>query len=114
MFELSNYIAYQVRNYEKAVEFYKTVMGFELIKYTDAESKFKAGNTYFFVEKKEEGGVAVFFEFVVDDINAAKEKLLSEGCKITSTYSQKSHMFSDPYGMNFHVYERGADLPDLM
>jgi catechol 2,3-dioxygenase-like lactoylglutathione lyase family enzyme len=113
MFELSNYIAYQVRDYDKAVNFYKEVMGFELMKYTEQESKFKAGNTYFFVEKNEEGGVAVFFEFVTDDIEAAKAKLLSEGCKITSSYSDKSHMFSDPYGMNFHVYERGADLPDM-
>jgi predicted enzyme related to lactoylglutathione lyase len=47
----------------------------------------------------------IFFEFKVDDVKGAKEKLEKEGCKVTQTYSEKSVMIADPYGMRFHIWQ---------
>ena len=112
-FRMTKHIALNVRDYEKAIPFYRDVLGWELIKTTDKESHFKKGDTNFYTEKADEKPYAVFFEYEVDDISAVKDKLLSEGCVIRTAYSEKSIMFTDPYGTNFHVYEKGTALPGL-
>lgn len=112
-FQLTNYVAFQVKNYNSAVEFYKQVLGFELVTFTENESKFKCGDRYFFIEKKEDGDLRTYFEFSVPDIVVAKEQLTQAGCKILWQHNEKSFGFSDPYGMCFHVFESGTDLPDL-
>jgi catechol 2,3-dioxygenase-like lactoylglutathione lyase family enzyme len=112
-FRMTNYIAVNVRDYEKSVAFYRDVLGWELVKYTPAESKFKKGDTWFFIAQQDEKAYAVFFEYEVDNLKETKTKLLSEGCTEGQKFAEKSIMFTDPYGMNFHVYEKGTSLPDL-
>lgn len=44
----------------------------------------------------------------------AKELLVNEGCRVLQTYGDKSIMFSDPYGMNFHVWRNERWSPKFL
>lgn len=59
----------------------------------------------FVLENYAEDNGNVFFEFKTDNIAALKEILIENGCKSTQKYSKKSIMFSDSYGMNFHLLQ---------
>lgn len=111
-FRLSKCIAVNVKDYEKAIAFYRDTLGWELVKYTPTESQFNKGELTFFIEASDKP-YDVFFEYEVDNFEEAKAKLLSEGCTIRQEYSTRNMMFTDPYGMNFHVYEKGLDLPGI-
>jgi predicted enzyme related to lactoylglutathione lyase len=103
-FEFSPYIAVQVNNYDKAIDFYKRVMGMEFVEAKGNDTYMKSGPINFVLENVPEGK-SVFFEFKVSSVKEAREMLEKEGCKITKVYNDKSMMFSDPYGMNFHIWE---------
>jgi catechol 2,3-dioxygenase-like lactoylglutathione lyase family enzyme len=103
-FEFSPYIAVQVKNYDKAIDFYKRVMGMELVEVKGNDTYLKSGPLCFVFENVPEGK-SVFFEFKVNNVKNARELLEKEGCKVTQVYNEKSMMFSDPFGMNFHVWE---------
>jgi catechol 2,3-dioxygenase-like lactoylglutathione lyase family enzyme len=108
-FEYSPYIAVQVKDYDKAVDFYKRVMGMELTERKGNDTYLKSGPINFVIENNPEGAhKAAFFEFKVTRVKEAKELLEKEGCIVSETYHEKSMMFSDPYGMRFHVWEDGA------
>lgn len=112
-FRPSNCIAINVKNYEGAISFYRDVLGWELLKYTPAESKFKKGDTLYFVADAEAEPYTTFFEYEVDDISAARKLLEEKGCTVRTEYSRHSIMFTDPHGLHFHVYQKGTPLPDL-
>jgi len=102
-FEFSPHIAFQVRDYKNAKNFYEKILGMEVVSSSDKETHFKKGLMNFYMEDSE--SKYTFFEFKVDNINEAKEMLEKEGCKVTQVYSEKSLMFADPYGMRFHVWQ---------
>lgn len=107
-FRMTKHIAINVRDYKKAILFYRDTLGWEVIKEGTRETHFVKGDTNFYIEEKGGKPYEVFFEYEVEDIEAAKVKLLSEGCAISQSYSPQSIMFSDAYGTNFHVYQKGA------
>jgi len=108
-FQYSPYIAVQIKNYDKAIEFYKNVLGMEFNYTKDKDTYLKSGIMNFVFEDNSDGAhKAVFFEFKVDSMKEARELLEKEGCIVTREYSEKNMMFKDPYGMNFHVFEEGT------
>lgn len=102
-FEFSPYVAFHVKNYDKAIDFYKSVLGWDLVKKDDKETHFRCGIMNFFAESSDKG--YTFFEFKTDNMNEAKELLEKNGCIVTEVYNDKSMMFKDPYGMCFHIFE---------
>ena len=112
-YKITPFVAFQVRDYDKAVAFYRDILGFDLIKYTDTECRMYKDGYTFYIEKKEEGVLHTFFELVTPDITAAKEAMLAAGCSITHVYGPNSMMIADPYGFRFHLYEQGAQLSDI-
>jgi len=109
IFEFSPYIAVQVKDNDKAIDFYKRVLGMEFIKQEGNDTYMKSGPVNFCFENAPQGAHSnVFFEFKVESINAACKVLESEGCTVIQVFSDKSMMFKDPYGMRFHVLEEGA------
>ncbi|RPI18696.1 MAG: VOC family protein [Ignavibacteriae bacterium] len=102
-FEFSPYVAFQVKDYHKAVEFYEKVLGWNIIEKGEKESHFKIGPMNFFAENSPSG--FTFFEFRTDNFEEARKTLEENGCVITQTYNDKSMMFKDPYGMCFHIFE---------
>jgi predicted dithiol-disulfide oxidoreductase (DUF899 family)/predicted enzyme related to lactoylglutathione lyase len=101
--KIANNIAFQVTNYEKAVTFYKEVLGMTVRNTHDNETHFSLGGTNFYVEDSKDGNT--FFDLACEDIEHMKDKLLREGCKITKEYSHNSLMIADPYGFKFHLFE---------
>ncbi len=112
-YTITPFVAFQVSEYEGAVAFYKDVLGFELIKYSDTESKMAKDGFTFYIEKKEAGVLHTFFELVTPDIGIAKNEMLKAGCIVTHEYGPKSMMVADPYGFRFHLYEQGTELSDI-
>jgi predicted dithiol-disulfide oxidoreductase (DUF899 family)/predicted enzyme related to lactoylglutathione lyase len=102
-FQLTNYVAVQVKDYERAINFYDNIIGMKLQRSYENETKFSMGRIHFFIENSE--GDNVFFEFAVDDFHHAIEMLLDQGCKITKEFHEKSVMVVDPFGMKFHIFE---------
>lgn len=107
-FRMTKHIAINVRDYQKAIPFYRDTLGWEVIKEGVNETHFVKGDTNFYIEETDGKPYEVFFEYEVDDMESVRAKLLSEGCKISQIYSPQSIIFSDAYGMNFHVYQKGA------
>jgi catechol 2,3-dioxygenase-like lactoylglutathione lyase family enzyme len=102
-FEFSPHVAFQVKDYDKAVAFYKDVLGMEEVSSSANESHLKCGPMNFYVENSDGG--FTFFEFKVESVAKAAEVLQGNGCRVTHTYNEKSIMFADPYGMRFHIWE---------
>lgn len=102
-FEFSPHVAFQVKNYDKAVEFYKDVIGMVEVSTSESETHLKCGPINFYVENSDGG--FTFFEFRVESVAKAEELLARNGCRITHTYNDKSKMFADPFGMRFHIWE---------
>lgn len=102
-FEFSPHIAFQVKHYKKAKEFYEKIIGMEVVSSSEEETHFKKDGINFYAESSEKGNT--FFEFRVDDIAGAKKLLEEEGCRITHVYSERSMMIADPYGMCFHIWQ---------
>ncbi len=103
-FEFSPYIAVQVKDYDKAIDFYRRVLGMQLVEVKGNDTYLKSGPLCFVFENAPEGK-SVFFEFKLSGVKEAGQLLEKEGCKVTQVYNEKSMMFSDPFGMNFHLWE---------
>lgn len=103
LFQLTNNVAIQVKNYARAINFYENIIGMKLERNFDNETKLSIGGLHFYIENSE--GNSVFFEFAVDDFHHAIEMLLDQGCTITKELNEKSVMVNDPFGLKFHVFE---------
>jgi predicted dithiol-disulfide oxidoreductase (DUF899 family)/predicted enzyme related to lactoylglutathione lyase len=103
LFQLTSNIAIQIKDYERALNFYENIIGMKLERKLDNETKFSIGNLQFYMENTE--GHSVFFEFAVVDFHHALEMLLDQGCIITKEYHEKSVMVADPFGLKFHLFE---------
>jgi catechol 2,3-dioxygenase-like lactoylglutathione lyase family enzyme len=102
-FRLTPHIAVQVKNCDKAVGFYRDVLGFEEKGILHGEHHMMKGHTNFYIEPND--GQLTFFEFATNNFEEAKQLLLSHDCEITDTFSPTSAMFKDAFGLRFHVYE---------
>jgi catechol 2,3-dioxygenase-like lactoylglutathione lyase family enzyme len=107
-FKYSPHIAINVKDRDKAADFYGRVLGMEYIEEKHGDKVLSVGPLTFYVSDGQPG--QTFFEFKVDNVSEARKLLEEEGCKVTHEYSEKSVMVSDPYGMNFHIWEDGADF----
>lgn len=102
-FQFSPYIAVQVKHFDKAIKFYKEILGMEVTQILEGETYLKKDEINFCMENSDSG--FTFFEFKVDSVKDAKELLENEGCRVTQIYSDKSMLIADPYGMRFHIWE---------
>ncbi|CAG9621631.1 DUF899 family protein [Sutcliffiella rhizosphaerae] len=104
-YQLTNNIALQVREYEKAIHFYHRIFGMKPIKSTESETHFSLNNTNIYIEDKEYKSGTLFLEFAVVDINKAIQELNNFDCNIIKKYNDKSYMIRDPFGLSFHLFE---------
>jgi catechol 2,3-dioxygenase-like lactoylglutathione lyase family enzyme len=102
-FELSPHIAVQVSDYEKALAFYRDLIGMEIIEHGDDESELRCGPIHFHMERSEAG--RTFFEFKVDDAEEARRLLEERGCTTAPTHLPKSYLVADPFGLRYHIWE---------
>lgn len=108
-FTFSRCFLLQTPEPEKALVFYRDVMGLEPVASKPGEMELKAGQFRFFLDKGEPMGPVM--EYVVPDLEAAKQKLLDAGCQIVRWDGVgKSCYMRDPYGMVFNVFQETEDF----
>lgn len=105
----SPHVAFQVKDYQKAVSFYTDIMGMKLAKAVDAnkeEAELSCGPMTFYAAAGDKN--TVFFEFATDDLGTAKEEFLAAGCRLVPETTPEGHescYVYDPYGLVFHLFQ---------
>ena len=112
-FAVSPNVALNIRGSEKALRFYHEALGLEVLQPdTGAGTAFKFGNITLWVDncspEMDEHVGKVFFEFNVENLEAARAHLVAQGCVLGSETSGpdfKGQMIADPFGMRFHLFQ---------
>jgi catechol 2,3-dioxygenase-like lactoylglutathione lyase family enzyme len=92
----------QTPNLVAATEFYQTVMGLTLSHQTPALVAFETGSIQLYIEPGPTPGPV--FEFLTDDLPAAREKLLAAGCIVVDENPTIPRCYlRDPYGLTFNL-----------
>lgn len=90
-----------------AVNFYTSVLGLEVVHRGEELVGFEAGEFRLYVEKGTAHGPV--FEFLVPDVQAAKEQLLVAGCEVVDEDAQVPRCYlRDPYGLTFNIGKSGV------
>lgn len=115
----TDFVMYQTRNIEKAIEFYRDILGLEMYGYYEEVkwAEFNAGNTTFALNdpsafdpnlEARSGGAAV--SFAVDDVEATMDELKAKGVTVTvpAGESPVCHFacVSDPDGNTVWFHKR--------
>ena len=79
-FQSSRDVIIQTDNWDKAIEFYETTMGFTVSHRSLNLMGFETGAFCLYVEKGNRPGPV--FDFLVPDMQAAKSRLLAAGCTV--------------------------------
>jgi catechol 2,3-dioxygenase-like lactoylglutathione lyase family enzyme len=89
-------------NWARARVFYETVLGFKVTNETEAMLRVETGAIRLFVEKGEPHGPV--FDFLVHDVQAAKNDLLAAGCVLVEEDPSIPRCYlRDPFGLVFNV-----------
>ncbi len=108
-FEISKHIALQIKDFAQALKHYQEVMGMTLISRTENYAVLQSGEIIFHLEGDLEGG-KTFFDYKVEDLEAAKSLLEAKNCRLFETTSDhgKSYLVHDPFGMSYLIYQEQA------
>ena len=105
MFKFSQHIAISTPDYDKAVKFYKDVLGFEVNReIADDSIELKADQNILCLDKSKKPGLTL--ELIVDDLEKAKAELIKRGCKILCWEGKGlPNVVEDPFGVQFNIWE---------
>ena len=92
----------RTKNWAEAVHFYSSVLGLP-VTYSDATIVgFETGSFCLYVEKGNEHGPV--FEFLVRDVQSAKQMLTAAGCEVVEENPAVPRCYiKDPYGLVFNI-----------
>ena len=89
-------------HWNQAREFYESVLGFKVVAETGTIFRVETGAIRLFVEKGEPHGPV--FDFLVSDVQAAKNRLLAAGCTLVEENPSIPRCYlRDPYGLVFNL-----------
>jgi catechol 2,3-dioxygenase-like lactoylglutathione lyase family enzyme len=89
-------------NWAAAVSFYASTMGFAEVYRAENMVGFETGAFRLYVEKGQAHGPV--FEYLVPDVQAAKQKLLEAGCTVVEEDASLPRCYMrDPYGVTFNI-----------
>ena len=108
------FIAYSVRDVPDAIAFYRDVVGLTPSEmFGDHWAEFNVGSTTFGIGNGEPLGIAPGSSFAatfeVDDVAAERERLISQGGKVTDVHESPvcwSAFVTDPEGNQFGLHQR--------
>ena len=84
-------------------------MELELVNSTDEQLVFKTGDSFFYVVRDLDRTGTVL-EFCVDNLDVAKERLVSKGCQIIKWEEKgKDSYLKDPFGVIFNIWEENTE-----
>ena len=109
LFRKSNHAAVLAPDLKAARDFYENVMDLELVNSTDEQLVFKTGDSFFYVVRDLDRTGTVL-EFCVDNLDVAKERLVSKGCQIIKWEEKgKDCYLKDPFGVIFNLWEENIE-----
>jgi catechol 2,3-dioxygenase-like lactoylglutathione lyase family enzyme len=104
-YKLSNHINFPTSQWQEATAFYRDVMGLQEGGNVSGHSHFVSNDIHIYFE----GDTSVagpIFEFLVPDLEGAKQELLAAGCTVMRWDGLgKSCYMRDPFGFTFNVFE---------
>jgi len=102
---MSPNIALRHKEYAAAVDFYTNVIGFENRSSDPDLADFDAEPINLFVLADEEFSGPVL-ELFVDDLEAARDHLVANGCKVLRWRGKKQDCYiQDPFGVIYNIWE---------
>lgn len=103
-FELSNHIALQHPDWKESQSFYKDILGLNTYM-KDNHLHIKSGDHNLYIMENDDLRGTVL-EFNVEDVEQAKEHLLSNGCEVVKWEGKGRDCYiQDPYGLTFNLWE---------
>ena len=110
-FKASRDIIIRTENWAEALQFYRSVFNLPMMEQGDTIVGFETGSFCLYVEQGKEHGPV--FEFLVPDVQAAKQKLVAAGCSVIEEDPGIPRFYiGDPYGMIFNVGQASHETGD--
>jgi predicted enzyme related to lactoylglutathione lyase len=101
-FKTSRDIIVRTENWSEALKFYGSVLGLPITDRGETIVGFETGSFCLYVERGKDHGPV--FDFLVPDIQAAKQHLVAAGCTVIEENPKIPRCYvRDPYGMIFNV-----------
>lgn len=102
---MSTNIAIRTKNIDKAKVFYSEFLGFSVNDHTPTELELDANPMTLYVIEDNNSSSPIM-ELYVNDLEKAKKKLISKGCKILKWEGWgKDCYVQDPFGVIFNIWE---------
>ena len=106
-FRSSREIIIQTEDWLKAIAFYEATLGFPVSHRSPGIVGFETGAFCLYVEKG--SGPGPVFEFLVPDVQNAKDRLLAAGCTLVEEEPAFPRCYiRDPFGLVFNVGQSGS------
>jgi catechol 2,3-dioxygenase-like lactoylglutathione lyase family enzyme len=103
-------IIIRTENWAAATAFYATALGFEAVYRGENMIGFETGSFRLYVEKGEAHGPV--FDFLVPDVQSAKEQLIASGCTLIEEDPTVPRCYlRDPFGVTFNLGLRDSSSP---
>ena len=105
VFESTRDVIIRTRKWSEAVQFYRSTLGFKMTHRGSSLAGFSTGPLILYIEKGKNHGPV--FEFLVQDVQAAKKKLVKAGCKVIEEDPSVPRCYiKDPYGLVFNIGQK--------
>lgn len=103
-FQPSRCVCLETPHHKEAVAFYTNVLGLNVVADRNTSVELDAYPIRLFIDKGEEARLV--FEFLVPDVESAREELLKAGCSVVKWEGRGKYCYlKDPFGLVFNLYE---------
>jgi catechol 2,3-dioxygenase-like lactoylglutathione lyase family enzyme len=101
-FRSSRDVIIRTDDWAAATTFYASTLGFDVVHRSEKLVGFETGTFRLYVEKGEEHGPV--FDFLVPDVQVAKEQLVAAGCTVVEEDASVPRCYvRDAYGITFNI-----------
>lgn len=105
-FKASRDIIVRTEKWSEALKFYGSVLGLPMTYRSETIVGFETGSFCLYVEQGKEHGPV--FDFLVPNIQAAKQQLVAAGCTIIEESPAVPRCYiRDPFGLVFNIEQTG-------
>jgi len=103
-YRLSGNVNIETPNLDEAVRFYSEVLGLRIAEMGKDWARFDMGKISFFISEGRTLGPVM--EYLVEDLEKAKEELLLQGCTVERWEGKGNPCYiRDPFGFVFNLWE---------
>ncbi len=111
LYKFGRCVCLQLPDPNQAVEFYKNVMGLEVVGQEGKAIELQAGHLRLFFDQG--ASMGPILEVLVPNVEKAKEELLQAGCEVVRWEGKGGCCYMrDPFGFVFNLYEEPEAFQD--